>query len=442
MAASPSLSETLKRLPGDLLKFPSEIVLSVIYYILFVIMLSSHSSAHTDNLENTLLMFFPLYVLTFTLNRTGWRIPYILSPLLLVPFLFFEKIAFFYLPVAYILAVILLVAGKGKMDNVSYAKNVLHVSRGFGRACIIGLILEALIGAIVFSVQALFAEGGYNVFYENAFFYLSGVVGFIVVPLLSCVFVGAREPRGKASGFTHIVLNYLLSPALCIYTVILYAYVLRILLRWELPEGGVAYMVSAYLGVALVCYLMGHSLERRPFAWFYKWFPILAVPLIVLLWVGSMYRICEYGFTQDRFYLLLSVVLLTVFVALAFFERTRDFQKMTFAAGVALAFFTFIPGISADDFGIYSQQKRLESVLPSVTEDGKFNVRSYTTIALDPVMEMNYRDAYHSYNYLKDHMDGEKFDKLYGPLGSFAFSEYDLHSAKEKLEGKVEGQEK
>ena len=213
-------------------------------------------------------------------------------------------------------------------------------------------------------------------------------------------------------------MNGILSPALIVYTAILYAYIIRILVRWELPDGGVAYMVTAFIGVALLCCMCQPLLEKRIFDWFYKALPALAVLPLALLWIGAVRRIGQYGLTEARFYLILLAALMTLFTAMLAGSRTRSFQRMAIILAAAGALFTYIPGIRAKDFGIRSQQKRLEAVLPQVIENGRFpEDPDYRAIFADDNSLEAWRTAESSWRYLKDNMGKERFEGAFGRYG-------------------------
>ena len=430
------LMQSLKQIPGSLLKFPVELLLAITFYVLVLIGLDHLQDYPNLHFENTYYTFIPLFILTYSLNRPGWKwkIPYILSYFLWIPILLYYETPGTEIIVAYFLSMLILLIGKGKTDNAGYARNAVHVVKYFVLSCIIGLVLVVLIYAIVLSVKSLF-EGG------DAYFKLAGrtalFVGIVLVPMLSCALVGGQEPAEKPSTTLGVFLNYIFTPALLVYTIILYAYMFRILFRWDLPQGGVAYMALAYLGIAMVCYLLGHHIEKHPFRWFYRWFPPISAPIVVLLWVGTLRRVVDYGFTEERVYLVAAVALMTVFDVLLFFTRTRDFRKMTIALGAMAVLLTFIPCISARSLGIQSQKHRLISVLPMVTEDnGLFKAPDYDAIAQNPEWEKTWRKAASAYEYLSRQLDKEEFHEAYGipAYGSISFSEDCLRQAKAKYD--------
>lgn len=426
----PSFIKTIRQVPRDLLKYPVELLLSVTFYVISIMAIEDSSLIRDFDVEGVMFSFPPLFVLTFMLNKYGLRIPYYLSYFLWIPLLIWFDDPGTELIIAYFLAALLLFVGKGKMDNTGFARNTFHVLKNFALAVVIGIVMVCLIYAILMSVKYLFV-GGQGDGFERWTGYLSLFVVFVIVPMLSSVFVGERPVDEKPAGFYNTLLNYLLTPGLIIYSVILIAYALRVLFRWDLPVGGVAYMVLTYIGIAVACYLMGHLLEKQPFKWFYRWFPAISAPAVILLWAGSVRRIADYGFTEERVYLLVLVVLVTAFSVMMCFGKTRDFRFMTVILGVAAALFTYVPGISAEDIGIKSQQKRLEKLLPAVLEDGKFPNPDYQAIAADPAQAKIWADAADSYEYLRRGMDSTSFHTRYDVYGKMLFQQYKLEYAKQ-----------
>ena len=404
-------------------EFPVEALLGLTYFIIFII--ADKIAATTDWSDKFpfFLWFFPHYVLVFTLHRfsegrPGMKWLYYLSWFLWIPLFFFRKPlnAFNALwAVAYVLAVILLVIGDKRLDNEAYGRNILRTAVKVAVSFIVGGILMAVVTAIMVSFNYLFGlelkDGWFTD--PNVF------IAMNIIPLLCCSAVSDGKPLMKGERLLRTVVDGILSPALILYTLILYAYMVRIIIRWELPDGGVAYMVSAYICIALLCTLFLPMISKRHFDWFYKWFPALAAAPLVLLWTGVLRRIGEYGMTGQRFYLVLASVLMTLFVAMLVRSRSRNFQLMTLILAVALAIFTYIPGISARDFGIRGQQKRLDAVLPQVLEEGRFPERlDYASISADSTLLGNWRTVGSSWQYLKLNMDKDSFEKKYGKYGT------------------------
>ena len=187
-------------------------------------------------------------------------------------------------------------------------------------------------------------------------------------------------------------------------------------------------MVSIFCTLALICMLIRQALEKTTFNWFYKYFPAIAIPPVILLWTGICRRVSEYGVTTERAYLIIITILITAFIAMIAFRKTRRFQIMTIVLGVVLAVFTLIPGITAKDFGIRSQMARLDKMLPEILVDNQFpSSINYEELEKDKAFAENYIKAKDTYDYLKENMDNKDFNEKYGDYGVFKFDKWQIH---------------
>ena len=163
------------------------------------------------------------------------------------------------------------------------------------------------------------------------------------------------QPGRAGAGF----INWLLTPALLVYTVILYLYAAKILLQWELPKGGVAYMVLGYTAALIAVKALRELLPgSRPFEGFFRRFPLVTAAPLLLFWLGFLRRIGEYGFTDWRVYLLICGAICTAAALLFLHPRTGRYH---YVAALAFGLFflaAFFPPLSADRVGIRSQERR------------------------------------------------------------------------------------
>ena len=431
------LANKTKNLAGSIKEFPLESALCITYFLIWVFRATIGNALKSSGLnvdvEQFFVWFVPQFVLCFFLHLFKDRhrllaVLYYFSWFVWIPLLLWcSHPDEWSIAISYLLAGIALIIGTRKMDNVAFGRHIIGVGIKLAEGLLIGILLWGIIYAVIASVDFLFGlslkEGWYS--YPSIFNWL------VFTPLLCCTLLSDSSSFAKVENLLRIVVDRVLSIALIIYSVILYGYIIRILIKWELPNGGVAYMVLAFLCVALVCYLLRMQVKNRHYEWFYKFFPAIAVPPLVLLWIGTFRRISEYGITEDRFYLLVLAVLVTLFVAMLVRERARRFQLMVLILATSAILFTFIPGIRARDFGILSQMSRLEKLLPEVLEDGKFpKIADYHELAKDTVRCKTLEESYGAWSYLKGQMDSTSFQQQYGAYGDFNFSNWNLRLVK------------
>ena len=413
-------------------RFPVELALGVVFFIIAVWdsetrEWSEKTAEYVSAVNGDILWFFvPLMALTFWLHRVNRWANYasffLFLPLMalnLKPFLWTYGFAF-----TYVLAAILLIMGNRRLDNRSFAAHALHVvTQMFFGLLISGLLYMAVL-AIMASFFYIFGIDEPHHFYEH----IAQFVFFVLAPQVCCTLIRQNEDEvAEPFKILRLILNFILSPAVIIYTVILYTYFIKIAFEWDLPKGGVAWMVMGFITVALIGRVAQSILSQRYYDWFYNRFTLIAIPPLIMYWIGSIYRIRLYSFTESRFYLMVAGVLMTLFVLMLFRERTRRYQLMALIFGAAIILFTYIPGISAKSVGLACQKQRLTELISELklmdAKTGKLNdeIEDMRRIRQDSLLCEQYKDVTSVIDYVRHEIGTDEFKKQYG---EWTHSEY------------------
>ncbi len=405
-------------------KFPVEAAMGILFFFISA-WHTSHAklNTHTGELEslvNTdiLWLFVPLLVLTFWLHKVN-RWAYMASGLLFLPLMALNLKPFLWtygFAFTYVLAAILLLVGVRRMDNRSFAAHALHVVTQLFFGLVISGLLTVAAMAIVASFLYIFGIDTTTHIYE----YILEFIWFFIAPQVCCTLISQDEDEVREPAkVLRLILNFILSPAVIIYTVILYVYFIKIVLVWDLPKGGVAWMVMGFVTVALAGRLMQYVLKEHYYDWFYRNFTWIAIPPLIMYWIGSIYRIQLYSFTESRFYLMVAGVLMTLFVLMLLWRRTRWFQLMALIFGAAIIVFTYLPGISAKNIGFKSQKARLQQYISDLklqdTKTGKFVKKlNMNEIYKDSMLCRQYQEMCSIIDYVRKDMGREAFTEQYG----------------------------
>ena len=437
------MNTKLKTLLQQLLQSPRrflvEAALGVMFFLIAV--WDTESSVWNDltaRMESAvngdiLWLFVPLVVLSFWLQRVN-RWAYLASFFLFLPLMTLNLRPFlwtFGFAFTYVLAAILLVVGNKKMDNRSFAAHALHVVTQLFFGLLIAGILNLVVLAIVASFLYIFGIDEPKHLYAH----IIQLIWFVLAPQVCCTLIRQDEDEVKEPAKVLIlILNFILSPAVIIYSVILYTYFIKIAVEWDLPKGGVAWMVMGFITAALIGRVAQSILRERHFDWFYRWFTLIAIPPLIMYWIGSLYRIRLYSFTESRFYLMVAGVLMTLFVLMLFNERTRKFQLMALICGAAIVLFTYIPGISAKHIGLSCQKQRLLEIIRELNlTDARTGLLNndidVRNIKQDSLMCEKYKDACSVIDYVKKGIGDDKFAKQYGKW-TFSANEFNYEKSK------------
>ncbi|MFV0470948.1 MAG: DUF4153 domain-containing protein [Paludibacteraceae bacterium] len=256
------------------------------------------------------------------------------------------------------------VSGKNQLKFWDYLQETffqLIMAFFFGGIFMAGLSLA------LFSLDQLFGIKILDTYYG----YLAVVCFIIFSPFR---FLSSLPKRGKQqeisvdniSSFIKILGLYILLPILGIYLLILYGYLGKIIFTWQLPNGWVSWLISI-LGIAgyLTLFLLSPLYSPYNFCknqatdvvasktankkysftnfgrHFYRFFPLLLIPLAVLMFVGIMRRFSDYGITINRL-LVLSLNLWLLGISTYLFLTRSKQIKWIFISFSAIAFLVAI----------------------------------------------------------------------------------------------------
>ena len=200
--------------------------------------------------------------------------------------------------------------------------NLFHL----GLATAVWLLVFGLVAAILFTIKTLFNVEFSDSFYEH--FYTS--FGIFTLPLFFLVF----QQRQAKSEMTlnrifEILVNFVLAPALMIFTVLLYAYVVQIIFEGVLPKGMLANITLPYLLGGLGVYALRSICAKARWETFFKFYPYLAIVPIVLLWLAIDRRISAYAWTEQRIYLVALATAITIAYAILTVPKIRQYRLIS-----------------------------------------------------------------------------------------------------------------
>lgn len=397
------LEKIRERFRNAVVLSPVEAVVSSVYFLTAVISYYQHIG-YDDFLGS-----FPIcFCLTYAVNRfsrgTGWRWLYYVSVLSIGGFWFWnlrltDSIYWITLIVSQLLV---LLSGRAA-DNDAFVRNGLYYVRNMVAATVLAMVGWLLAWVIYASVTYIFdLSANYRIMV-----YISQGVWFMVAPMLFLMFDIRQNQEFMTNSFLDVLLNFIVTPALMIYNLILYLYFVKIAVVWSLPKGGVAYMVLAFILLLLVIKSIQPVLRRRYYDWYYRFFSLWVVLPLAMLWISVLFRVGEYGWTEWRVYLMLATCMATFTMVLFMIPRWSKYKWVVLGTLTTLAVFTYIPGINAGDLGLRSQENRIRTVLYPETGE-RWNEGT------DSVVLSRYMMLYNSSRYVQRRKSAEYMRERFG----------------------------
>lgn len=267
--------------------------------------------------------------------------------------------------------------GRADFNSITLAHGIMAFT-----AVLYAAVLTAGCCSIIAAVDLLL----FNVD-DDAYPYTLAVIWIFFAPLYYLALLphfnaaddGARAYARQAASCPRpleVLLSYIAVPLVGTYSLVLIAYLVKILITRQWPAGQLGPMVLAYAAAGLLLYILTSRLANRFATAYRRFFPKALILLVLMQLVSVAIRLDAYGVTESRYYVaLFGVFALVCGVLLSFRPVAKNGMIALLAAGFAM--FSVIPPVDAFTVSRVSQITRLENMLQAegVLVDGKINPR-------------------------------------------------------------------
>jgi hypothetical protein len=206
---------------------------------------------------------------------------------------------------------------------------------------------------------------------------LAGWIGVACGVVFAPLYVLAGVPRGDAKRYDElhpepllkVLALYILGTIMAVYALILYVYLAKIVITWELPNGWVSWLVTVLGagGLAMTLLLYPHRMrsENRVVEFLSRWTGVIIAPLLMLMTIGIARRIGDYGWTPNRAYILLLNLWFYAIYAWLFIVRGRHVKWILISAVIV----AFVSSVGPWSLARIEAKPDAESDLPAAQEE-------------------------------------------------------------------------
>lgn len=304
--------------------------------------------------------------------------------------------------VAIILLSILMAGFIGRLSNPkdyeTYVAKILE-------SAFIGFIncLLLLLGLffILFTLSSLFS------------IYIHGeIYGYIYTIIFILMFTAlfiSRYPRHdddfqnlKLAEVGEKLYSYILVPLILVYTLILYAFFIKILFTRTWPNGIVSHLVLWYsmVGVFVLFFTKSVVQDNKILKFFRKYYPRLNLVNVVLMFYALYVRISSYGFTVNRYLVLMGAI--WVLLMDLYYILKEDEKNIIVPISIsAFIVISILSPINAFKTSIRSQNKRMEDLFlrTGVLQDGNLIEEGLKNLSDEDKMSLASSFNYLNYNF-------------------------------------------
>ena len=368
----------------SLLRFPITLVISLLFFVSLVIL--NESIGINSDLMSRISMIIglalPVSMFVHLINESyvrankGRILTFILGGvfLLLYYFIFLGNLTS--VSVArYIGVLVFFIMGctyvQKLIKNNNFEKHIISIINSFFLTGIYSAVLYLGIVFIIFTLEHLFNLP----IIESIYYYV--FLGVVFIFGMSMFL--SKYPRKDFKDLSYpkalrVLLLYIVIPLISIYTLILIAYFIQIIITWQWPTGLVSHLVIWYstISVFVIFFILPLLEENKVAGKFRRFFPMINIPILVMMFLSMAQRIVQYGFTENRYYILLLGIWILL-IMLHFITRKPSSSTFIMVSLSVFILISVIGPLSSFNISIRSQNNRLAELLEknSILENGQ-----------------------------------------------------------------------
>ena len=372
-------------------RFPITIILAFLHFITGIYIAEVRSFQSDEFVEVNLLLFGSIFITAmfemlyekYFYKQNRWlvrgiysAITFVISIIFFVEYLrtndYYNIYYFTLIPISIVLFLLIPILKK-KENKEKYLQSV------FSNFVITGIFVAVLwigIEIILTTVNYLFFYSGDSLFFRlttYSFWFITEVFGASL--FLSLL----KKPDDNLENYEfpfifNLLIKFVIIPLIIIYTGVLYIYMMKVLISMHLPKGLISHLVLWYtaFSVAVMILITPFTQKDKFFENFKKYFPYFSIPLIFASLFAVFQRTYQYGITENRYYVLISIFWL--FFCMILYIRKMNITGIFISLIVCLVISVYSP-LSAKNVSNFSQSQRLKRMLVKygALKDGKIS---------------------------------------------------------------------
>ena len=372
-------------------RFPVTIILAFMHFITGIYIAEVRNFQSDEFIEINFLLFGSIFITVmfemlyekYFYKKNRWLvrgvysvITFVVSIIFFVEYLrtndYYNIYYFTLIPISMVLFLLIPILRK-KESREKYLQSVFS---NFVTTGIFAAVLWIGIEIILATVNYLFFYSGDSLFFRlttYSFWFITEVFGASL--FLSLL----KKPDNNLENYEfpfifNLLIKFAIIPLIIIYTGVLYIYMARVIISMHLPKGLISHLVLWYtaFSVFIMILITPFTQKDKFFENFKKYFPYFSIPLIFASLFAVFQRTYQYGITENRYYVLISIFWLLFCMIL--YIRNMNVTGVFISLIICFIISVYTP-LSAKNVSNFSQSQRLKRMLVKygALKDGKIS---------------------------------------------------------------------
>ena len=258
-----------------------------------------------------------------------------------------------------------------KKSNVGFIEYMMHVGANFCVVTAIYIVLWIGVFLILLILDLLLLDD-IETLVELSLILLTG---FYYVP--ACIMSLGNMDSNIDDGIGRILVKYVMTGMTICAMLIVYVYLLKILITWEMPSNEIFGIVSGLFCIGMLIWVVDyHYRDDTKYTRFLQLLPYGMIPMIPVQAYAMCVRIYENGMTTSRYEGMLLVVFEVIVLFIWRFRRDK-IELTLIVLCVLIIVAVFLPGINMFSVSNRWQKAFLESGYNKVVSGQEITQREY-----------------------------------------------------------------
>lgn len=188
---------------------------------------------------------------------------------------------------------------------------------------------------------------------EIPYYIISRIIVFLISMISAMgMFVSVENVNGKQSMFSKILVRYIMQIMVFIGFIIFYIYLIKIIVKLEMPSNQVFSVCTSLFSIGLFTSLMSLGInEESKYNTAIKFLPIVFIPALSLQIISLALRIGQHGMTTNRYFGVMIIIFEIVYMVFYILDEIlkKDkvkLEKVLLIASLLIFIACFVPKIN------------------------------------------------------------------------------------------------
>ena len=228
---------------------------------------------------------------------------------------------------------------------------------------------------------------------------------------MPAIILSFSKVTGNISKFAKAIVEYVLLSLLIIAFLIVYLYIAKIIITFELPSNEVFNILTFLFAIGLPIWTFAMEFKEDFMGKIARFIPFAFAPFIILQAICVILRISQYGVTVSRYLGVAVIVFEIIYIALYCAKFGKYIDKMIFVTIAMVGIILVLPFCNMYAVTVKSQSSRIENIMNKGVE---YLTDEEKKAVSDSFSELKYNAGCEGNTYIKENYTEELSDEITG----------------------------